>query len=262
MSGCLNPAAPVTPSVPLHLRTNLGPANSPAVCRLGLATRGQNALRPDDTHHAVARGVNFLNWCAVPDALSRAVAGMGDRRRDVLVCVQFEARTAADADVELRQIRTELRTDYVDVLTFYYVEEPQEWQQIIGPGGALESCRRAQQAGAVGLLGLTTHQRPLAAEAARSGLLDLLMIRYNAAHRGAEQEVFPVTLERELPVVAYTALRWGALLWGTLGPAALLYTAFALGCVGAAVFYLFCRQAPVAAAGEAGQTSFPEKTTA
>jgi MFS family permease len=33
----------------------------------------------------------------------------------------------------------------------------------------------------------------------------------------------------------------GAVLWWTLGPEALLYTAFALGCVGTGVFYAFCR---------------------
>ena len=47
---------------------------------------------------------------------------------------------------------------------------------------------------------------------AQSGLLDTLMIRYNAAHRGAEQEVFPTTDKLHVPVIAYTALRWGALL--------------------------------------------------
>jgi len=46
---------------------------------------------------------------------------------------------------------------------------------------------------------------------AASGELDALMVRYNAAHRGAEREVFPVTQARGLPVIAYTALRWGAL---------------------------------------------------
>ena len=87
---------------------------------------------------------------------------------------------------ELARILRELRTDYVDVLTFYYVEEAAEWQQIIGPGGALEYCRGGAARGSVRRLGVTSHQRPLAAEMARSGLLDLLMIRYNAAHRGAE----------------------------------------------------------------------------
>ncbi len=42
------------------------------------------------------------------------------------------------------------------------------------------------------------------------------MVRYNAAHRGAEREVFPVTDALGLPVIAYTALRWG-LLAGGLG---------------------------------------------
>src|SRR5262245_22847266 len=182
------------------------------VCRLGLATRGGGHLRPADVLHAIDRGVNFLNWCGSPDALSLAVAGLGPRRREVVVCVQFEARTADEAENELRQILQELRTDYVDVLTFYYVEETAEWEQIIGPGGALEYCRAARRDGQVRLLGLTTHQRPLAAQVARTGLLDMLMIRYNAAHRGAETEVFPVTDAMGMPVVVYTCLRWGALL--------------------------------------------------
>jgi predicted aldo/keto reductase-like oxidoreductase len=189
--------------------------HSGSVCRLGLATRGTAALTPDDVYHAIERGVNFLNWCGAPDGLSRAVAGLGSRRSEVVVCVQFEARTAADAETELPQILRELHTEYVDVLTFYYVEEPEEWKQIIGPGGALETCTAAQRDGVVRMLGLTSHQRKLAAETARSGLLDMLMIRYNAAHRGAETEVFPVTSELGLPVVVYTCLRWGALLQPT-----------------------------------------------
>ncbi len=200
-------------TVSSFLTAPLGPLGP--VCRLGLATRGQCSLAPDDVLHAIGRGVNFLNWCGVPDALSRTVAGLGERRRQVRVCVQFEARTAADAERELHQILGELHTDFVDVLTFYYVEEPAEWQEIIGPGGALEHCHRAQRAGRVGLLGLTTHQRRLAAAAAESGLLDLLMIRYNAAHRGAEEEIFPVAAARAMPVVVYTCLRWGALLRAT-----------------------------------------------
>jgi aryl-alcohol dehydrogenase-like predicted oxidoreductase len=38
------------------------------------------------------------------------------------------------------------------------------------------------------------------------------MIRYNAAHRGAETDIFPATDALGLPVVVYTCLRWGALL--------------------------------------------------
>ncbi len=192
------------------------------VCRLGLASRGDRAgLTPDDVLHAIGMGVNFLNWpghADTPggaDAVSHATATLGERRESVVLCVQFGARTAADAADELGSILATLRTDHIDVLTFYYVERPAEWRAIAGPGGALEYCRAAMGDGLIRSIGVTSHQRPLAAEMARSGLLDTLMIRYNAAHRGAEREIFPVTDAIGMPVISYTATRWGALLQPT-----------------------------------------------
>jgi len=40
----------------------------------------------------------------------------------------------------------------------------------------------------------------------------VLMIRYNAAHRGAEQEVFATLPDRRPGIIAYTATRWRMLL--------------------------------------------------
>jgi aryl-alcohol dehydrogenase-like predicted oxidoreductase len=188
------------------------------VCRLGLASYGQTAITPDDLQHALGRGVNFLNWQGLAegptggDAFCSAVASLGADRRSVVVCAQFGARNAVEAAAELKSILAALGSDYIDVLTLYYVEQLAEWEKIMSPGGALPYLRDAQRDGIVRRLGITSHQRPLAAAMAKSGLLDLIMIRYNAAHRGAERDVFPVTMPLGLPVIAYTALRWGALL--------------------------------------------------
>jgi aryl-alcohol dehydrogenase-like predicted oxidoreductase len=38
------------------------------------------------------------------------------------------------------------------------------------------------------------------------------MVRYNAAHRGAEKEVFPHVAAHNPGVISYTATRWGYLL--------------------------------------------------
>jgi predicted aldo/keto reductase-like oxidoreductase len=193
------------------------------VCRLGLASRGGSALSADDVLDALGRGVNFLNWPGEADtpggadAVSDAVAALGRQRDSVVVCAQFGARSAANAAEEMRSILATLSTDFLDVLTFYYVEALEEWRSLIGPRGALAYCRAAQRDGLIRSIGITSHQRPLAAEIARSRLLDVLMIRYNAAHRGAEREVFPVTDEMGIPVIAYTGLRWGALLEPTPG---------------------------------------------
>lgn len=187
------------------------------VCRLGLASRGQTALTCDDVLFALEQGIRFLNWPGVADspggadAVSEAVAAL-QRRDSVVLCVQFGARSATEAASELRSILATLRTDYIDVLTCYYVEEGEEWRSLLAPGGALEYLQGAKKDGIVRRLGITSHQRPLLAEVAQSGMLDVLMLRYNAAHRGAEEQVFPTTDALSLPVIAYTALRWGALL--------------------------------------------------
>jgi predicted aldo/keto reductase-like oxidoreductase len=185
------------------------------VCRLGLASHAGSELEPRDIEYALDQGINFLNWAGEEDVFSRTIAELGSRRQEVIVCVQFAARSATDAAAELRSVLAALGSDYVDILTFYYVESAQEWSELTAPDGALAFCRQAQRQGQVHRLGVTTHQRPLAAEMARGGLLDLLMLRYNAAHRGAEHEVFPLTDALGMPIIAYTALRWGGLLRAT-----------------------------------------------
>jgi aryl-alcohol dehydrogenase-like predicted oxidoreductase len=186
-----------------------------------LASHGETAITPDDVLYALGRGVNFLNWPGLAegppgdDAFSAAIGSLGANRESVVVCAQFGARNAADAAAELRSALATLRTDYVDVLTLYYVEKPDEWEEIISPSGSLRYLQGAKRDGIVLRIGVTSHQRKLAARMAASGLLDLVMIRYNAAHRGAERDVFPVTNSLGLPVIAYTALRWAALLGPT-----------------------------------------------
>jgi aryl-alcohol dehydrogenase-like predicted oxidoreductase len=191
------------------------------VCRLGLASYGETSITPDDVLEALSRGVNFLNWQGLAegpangDAYCSAVSSLGPDRQTVVVCAQFGARNAVDAAAELKSVLAALATDYIDVLTLYYVEQKAEWEEITSPGGALRYLRAAEKDGVVRRLGVTSHQRRLAGAMAESGLLDVIMIRYNAAHRGAERDVFPITEPLGLPVIAYTALRWGALLQPT-----------------------------------------------
>lgn len=192
--------------------TNLG-HGTPPVCRLGLASRGNTHLSAADVRLAIDKGVNYLNWCKHRDGMSRAVSEMTSEQRErVVVALQFYTRTAHDAEKELSNVLSMLRTDYVDIVTFYYVESPSEWNEITGPGGTMEYLQEVKREGKIRLVGLTTHQRALGAEWIKTGLLDLLMIRFNAAHTGAETEVFPITRELGIPVIVFTCMRWGAVL--------------------------------------------------
>ena len=189
--------------------TRLG-GGLPPVLRLGLATRGNTRLSRASVRQAVERGINYLNWCGYDDGVRRALPEL-DRSR-VVLAMQLAARGGRQARHELHEALRTLKTDWIDVVTFYYVEHEHEWEEIRAPHGAWEAIEQCRGEGKVRLIGLTTHQRRLAAEVAKTGTLDLLMVRYNAAHRGAETEIFPLTSQLDMPVVCFTALRWGALL--------------------------------------------------
>lgn len=195
-------------------------ASPPPVCPSGLATRGNSRLTVNDVRHAMDRGVNYLNWCGHVDGMSQAVGELGARRDEVFLAWQLQAGAARELDQTLRT----LKTDRIDLVTFYYVEAEDEWRRIASEDGAYRAMLDARKVGKVRLLGLTSHQRGLAARIAsgesvrpegRERPLDALMIRYNAAHRGAEQDVFPVTDRLGVSLIAFTCLRWGALLQAT-----------------------------------------------
>jgi len=62
-------------------------------------------------------------------------------------------------------------------------------------------------------LGMSGHQRKLFPQMAVEGRFDLFHVRYNAAHRGAENDIFPHLQCDDRPgIVSYTATRWGQLL--------------------------------------------------
>jgi aryl-alcohol dehydrogenase-like predicted oxidoreductase len=72
--------------------------------------------------------------------------------------------------------------------------------------------QRLKEQGLVSALAVSIHDRPLATKLVGELGLDALMIRYNAAHRGAEREIFEPLGENCPAIVAYTATRWGDLL--------------------------------------------------
>ncbi len=185
--------------------------NDTPVCRLGLATRGNTHLDKESVLLALERGINYWNWCGHEDGMSRAIRELGTLRSGVLIAIHLNARSE-HARLELEKSLRLLITDYLDAVTYYYVESSTEWEEIRGIHGCLEALKKAQQEGMVRMIGLTTHQRSIASQVLTTRLLDLLMVRYNAAHRSAEFTIFPEAQRLRIPLITFTALRWKALL--------------------------------------------------
>ena len=107
----------------------------------------------------------------------------------------------------IERILKRLDTDYLDVFQIFWEGTTSRLSPAV-----LEAMLKLKDEGKVRHLGISIHDRERAGQLAEDSALDLLMIRYNAAHPGAERDIFPHLARRQPAVVAYTATRWGKLL--------------------------------------------------
>lgn len=101
----------------------------------------------------------------------------------------------------------ELGVESIDVLLLGWVRS--RWYI---SGRTWPTMRRLKEEGKVRAIGISAHDRPLARALVDELDLDVLMCRYNAAHRGAEREIFAGLGARRPGIVTYTSTRWGRLL--------------------------------------------------
>ena len=97
----------------------------------------------------------------------------------------------------------QLKTEYIDVFLFLGVTKEKDF-----PEKAREELYRSKEEGKIRAVGMSSHDRKFAGMLAEEGALDVMMIRYNAAHTGAEHDIFPHLQKYNPGVVSYTATRW------------------------------------------------------
>ena len=136
---------------------------------------------------------------------------LATKREGVLVATGSQERDLNFLRHDFDSVRQRLNVDVVDAFFVEYVYPSEDLEQV---EAVLSQLQLWQQKGLVRYVGVTTHNRPIALEMIERGGCELLMHRYNMAHRKAEENVLPSAPLAGIPVVAFTCTRWGTLLKG------------------------------------------------
>ena len=180
------------------------------VGRLGIAS-GYGAPTAG-IEEAFERGCNYFTWGTVikgykPEmrqALKNIVA-KGQRDRLVLAAFTY-AHNNYFTERMLRRGLKSAGLDHADVLILGYFSRGV-------PRRLIDGALKMKEKGLTRFIGVSSHNRKLLGELGRDGEFDVLHFRYNAAHRGAETDIFPCLSGEKRPgTVAFTATRWGQLL--------------------------------------------------
>jgi aryl-alcohol dehydrogenase-like predicted oxidoreductase len=176
------------------------------VLRMGVA--GNYGLETDDIHHAAYRGVGFWAWSPGFKKVTPALKEILEREREEHVVVAFG--WGYSTGMIRRGLEKSLRlldTEYVDLYLLGWLGRTSSFTESIQ-----DTLVRMREQGMVKGLAISIHDRKRAGRLARDSILDAFMLRYNAKHPGAEQDVFPHLGARNPIVIAYTATSWRQLL--------------------------------------------------
>jgi aryl-alcohol dehydrogenase-like predicted oxidoreductase len=182
------------------------------VGRLGLAS-GYKAPAAA-LEEAFERGCNYWTWGTVIKGYVpgmrgalKAVAAKGQRDRLVLAAFTYAHNNWMTEKLLRRGLRS-AGLDHADVLILgYFSRRP--------PRRLVDGALRMKEKGLIRFVGVSSHNRRLLGELAGEGEFDVLHLRYNAAHRGAEIDIFPYLAEQREKrpgTVSFTATRWGQLM--------------------------------------------------
>ncbi|MDJ0764576.1 MAG: aldo/keto reductase [Myxococcota bacterium] len=153
-------------------------------------------------------GINYLHWDRKKPGMGSALKAVAHQKRDALViAMQSYDHTGLMIRRGVEKGLKQLALDTIDILFL-------GWFNKMPGRRVLEVSRRLVDEGKVRFLGITGHNRQFHGQMARTkdGPFDVLQVRYNAAHRGAEQDVFADLPEHRPGITTYTATRWGKLL--------------------------------------------------
>ncbi len=189
--------------------TRVLPGIGKAVYPLGLAPNF--GIDQKGIEEALER-MSYVFWTPSPGKMAKAAEPLKaalkrDRDRYVVASGPTVSLTAGNIRRTVERVLKKLDTDYVDLFQMHWLGVTSAWVD-----GTVDEMVRLRDEGKVKALGVSIHDRARAGKLAADSPLDMLMIRYNAAHPGAERDIFPQLDRDKRGICSYTATRWGKLL--------------------------------------------------
>jgi aryl-alcohol dehydrogenase-like predicted oxidoreductase len=140
--------------------------------------------------------------------MKRAIRNLCGRglRDEMVIAIQSYARFGYIMGWYLKYNLRSMGIEQADILVL-------GWHNRRPSLGLVGRALKLKNKGLCRFLAMSGHQRKLFPELAAEGQFELFHVRYNAAHRGGEEEIFPHLEGDGRPgIVSYTATRWGQLL--------------------------------------------------
>ena len=129
---------------------------------------------------AVARGINYFDIApSYGNAQERLGPALAPYRKNVFLACKTEGRTREDSRKQLEESLRLLKTDHVDLYQFHALTKMKELDQVLGPGGAMETMEAAKKEGKIRYIGFSVHSQETALAALDRYNFDTILFPVN-----------------------------------------------------------------------------------
>jgi aryl-alcohol dehydrogenase-like predicted oxidoreductase len=129
---------------------------------------------------AVDRGINYFDIApSYGNAQERLGPALAPYRKNVFLACKTEGRTKDESRKQLEDSLRLLKTDHVDLYQFHALTKMKELDQVLGPGGAMETMEAARKEGKIRYIGFSVHSQETALAAMDRYHFDTILFPVN-----------------------------------------------------------------------------------
>jgi len=160
--------------------------------------------------HAVEKGVDFIDTSRAYTTSERRIGlALKKTRKRVVLASKSRSRTSNGVREDLETSLKELQRDYIDIYQCHFVQNDDDYQQVISPGGAFEGLVHAKKSGLIGHIGITSHSLDLMGRILDDGHFETIMVCFSFLEPKAREEIIPRAIENNVGVIAMKSFSGG-----------------------------------------------------
>ncbi|MBM3475315.1 MAG: aldo/keto reductase [Armatimonadetes bacterium] len=161
---------------------------------------------------AVERGVNYFDVAPTyGNAQERLGPALKPYREKCFLACKTTRRDAAGAQAELEESLRLLQTDRLDLYQLHGVSKDEEVDQILAPGGAMETFLQAREQGTIRYIGFSAHSESAALKLLDAFAFDSVLFPFNCVcmeNGNFGPRVLERAIEKGAARLALKALAW------------------------------------------------------
>lgn len=177
----------------------------------GIVVMDENpAAAANIVSEAVDRGINYFDIApSYGNAQERLGPALAPYRKNVFLACKTEGRTKDDSRKQLEESLRQLKTDHVDLYQFHALTKMKELDQVLGPGGAMETMEAAKKEGKIRYIGFSVHSQETALAALDRYNFDTILFPVNwvlFTQAGFGPKILKKAQEKQMGILALKSM--------------------------------------------------------